>query len=410
MTTPLFSHHSRNSGGGGSGSGGHQRKLVAGSLAEFRAGRMYRDGDTNWVLPDNRRGVCYVKKEEEDGLLRFVWKEKKPAGGGAAAAEVEELIVFPGDVRLERVKQSSGRVYVLRFQTSDKRLFVWMQGGDAARDEADVREMNLVLNGGDEEEEEEEEEELDEEEDEEDEEDEAEAVEEMDANDDEAGAERSQLLRRRASSREAEALSHQREQSALARESPALGGAASLSSAQVGGVPGSSMRSMSTRAPGADVVAPFSSSDLDSLRDLLLMRTQGAGGRTRMQTRSRGTPQPASASSAAGQLRLGDVLTPDNLVSVLSDEKLRAALFPTLPDSMPHTRESLDQTVRSPQFRQALDALTYVLESGQMAPLVSQLGLDPQASTSVEAFLRAVAKKVEQDGGDGDDQDAEMQG
>ncbi|KAJ2656556.1 hypothetical protein IWW48_004974 [Coemansia sp. RSA 1200] len=410
MTTPLFSHHSRNSGGGGGGgSGGHQRKLVAGSLAEFRAGRMYRDGDTNWVLPDNRRGVCYVKKEEEDGLLRFVWKEKKPAGGSGGAAEVEELIVFPGDVRLERVKQSSGRVYVLRFQTSDKRLFMWMQGADASRDEADVREMNLALNGDEEEvEDEDEDEEEEDEEEEEEEEDEDEVVEEMDANDNDNDTERSQLLRRRVSSREAEALSHQREQSALARESPALSGG-SLSSAQVGGVPGSSMRSMATRSPGADVVTPFSSSDLDSLRDLLLMRTQGTGGRTRMQTRSRGTPQPSSSSSSAGQLRLGDVLTPDNLVSVLNDEKLRATLFPTLPDSMPQTRESLDQTVRSPQFRQALDALTYVLESGQMAPLVSQLGLDPQASNSVEAFLRAIAKKVEQDGGD-EDEDAEMQG
>ncbi|KAJ2535242.1 hypothetical protein EV175_006938, partial [Coemansia sp. RSA 1933] len=88
MATPLFSQ-ARGSTALGS------RKLVAGSLAEFRAGCLYRDGETNWVLPDSRRGVCYVKREE-DGMLRFVWKERKPSG------EIEGLIVFPGDVRLER--------------------------------------------------------------------------------------------------------------------------------------------------------------------------------------------------------------------------------------------------------------------------------------------------------------------
>ncbi|KAJ1781310.1 hypothetical protein LPJ59_007076, partial [Coemansia sp. RSA 2399] len=181
------------------------------------------------------------------------------------------------------------------------------------------------------------------------------------------GNERSLLLKRK-SSREAEALSHHREQSALAQESPAL--STSLSSAQVGGVPGSSMRNVSDRTAGADVT-PLGSSELDGLRDLL-MRTQERRGGVR--TRSRAT-----------RLQLGNVLTPENLVSVLNDEKLRETLFPELPDSAPRSREALDQTVRSPQFQQALDALTYVLESGQMAPLVSQLGLEPQASESVES-------------------------
>ncbi|KAJ1769065.1 hypothetical protein LPJ74_004361 [Coemansia sp. RSA 1843] len=361
MATPLFSQPR----GTNSSSGG--RKLVAGSLAEFKAGRLYRDGETNWVMPDSRRGICYVKKED-DGLLRFVWKEKK------TPSEIDELIVFPGDVRLERVKQSSGRVYVLKFQSSSQRLFFWMQGSDETKDDAVVREMNLALNGGEEEEEEEDDDEEEEEE------------EEEIGEDDED--ERALLLKRR-SSREAEVLSRHREQSALAQESPAL--SSSLSSAQVGGVPGNSMRSVSDRTAGADVT-PLGSSELEGLRDLL-MRTQNARG---VQTRSR----------RVARLQLGDVLTSENLVSVLNDEKLREALFPMLPDTAPRSRESLDQTVRSPQFQQALDALTHVLETGQMAPLVSQLGLEPQASESVEAFLRAIAKKVEQD----NDEDAEMHG
>ncbi|KAJ2841530.1 hypothetical protein GGI22_007855, partial [Coemansia erecta] len=282
MATSLFSQSRNNSNG--------QRKLVAGSLAEFKAGRLYRDGETNWVMPDNRRGVCYVKRED-DGILQFVWKEKKPNG------EADELIVFPGDVHLERVKQSSGRVYVLKFQSSSQRLFFWMQGSDESRDEAVVREMNLVLNGGEDEDEEDDEEEEEEDEEEE----EEEEMEEGEGDDNE----RSLLLKRK-SSREAEALSHQQEQSALAQESPALN--TSLSSAQVGGVPGSSMRNVSDRTAGADVT-PLGSSELEGLRDLL-MRTQERRGGVR--TRSRAT-----------RLQLGNVLTPENLVSVLNDEKLR---------------------------------------------------------------------------------------
>ncbi|KAI9503856.1 proteasome complex subunit Rpn13 ubiquitin receptor-domain-containing protein [Coemansia spiralis] len=323
MATPLFSQSTR--------------KLAPGSLVEFKAGRLFRDGETNWVVPDTKRGVCYVKRD--DGLLRFVWKERTRGN-----AEVDELIVFPGDVHLERVKQSSGRVYVLKFKSSKQRLFFWMQGAEEEEDSDVIHEMNVVLSGGEEDMEEEEEEEEEE-------------------------GEEEELLQRRGS-REAEALSHQHEQSALARESPAMD--SSLATAQVGGV--SNVR-VASREPGNDVTM---GSGLDSLRQMLL-------------------DSPSSSSRQQTRLQLGDVLTRENLMAVLADERLHKALFPTLPENVPRTRGALDRIIRSPQFQQALDSLSYVLESGQMAGLVGQLGLDPSASSSVEAFLKAIARQAEKD-------------
>ncbi|KAJ2670627.1 hypothetical protein GGI25_005762, partial [Coemansia spiralis] len=181
--------------------------------------------------------------------------------------------------------------------------------------------------------------------------------------------EEEELLQRRGS-REAEALSHQHEQSALARESPAMD--SSLATAQVGGV--SNVR-VASREPGNDVTM---GSGLDSLRQMLL-------------------DSPSSSSRQQTRLQLGDVLTRENLMAVLADERLHKALFPTLPENVPRTRGALDRIIRSPQFQQALDSLSYVLESGQMAGLVGQLGLDPSASSSVEAFLKAIARQAEKD-------------
>ncbi|KAJ2155906.1 hypothetical protein GGF46_005528 [Coemansia sp. RSA 552] len=379
MATPLFSQQPHRGGGDvpsarGSGS-------IPGALAEFKAGRLFRDGDTNWVRPDSRRGLCYVKKED-DGLMRFCWKERQ-----TGAQVEEELIVLPGDVYLEKVQQATGRVYVLKFRSSSQRLFFWMQEADADGDSALIRRANTVFGGsehGDDDDEDDDE----------------------DVGDDDMdiyhmaddGSDPRELLLNRHGSREAEALSHHREQSALARESPGLH-RGTLSSAQVGGVPGNSLRGISQQDPGDDVT-PLSNDasgprDLSGLRELLS---------------SIQVPEEYQARDSS-QMNLTDVLTPRNLSAVLEDERMRTSLFPTLPEDIPHTRQALDEVIRSPQFQQALASLSYVLESGQMGPLVTQLGLDPEAGTSVRAFLQAIEKQIDKEktGDSHSDNDEQME-
>ncbi|KAJ1723406.1 hypothetical protein LPJ61_005828, partial [Coemansia biformis] len=196
MATPLFSQQPRRGGPGAGRAGGS----IAGSLVEFKAGRLFRDGQTNWVRPDPRRGICFARKED-DGLLRFCWKDRQ-----AGSQVEEELIVFPGDVYLEKVQQTSGRVYVLKFRSSSQRLFFWLQEADADSDKALIHRVNAILGAGSEDDDEEEE-------------DEEEGDEEGGRLDDSTPA-----MLRRQGSREAEVLSRHREQSALAQENPALHG------------------------------------------------------------------------------------------------------------------------------------------------------------------------------------------
>ncbi|KAJ1813568.1 hypothetical protein LPJ75_003128, partial [Coemansia sp. RSA 2598] len=217
--------------------GGSTARMVPGALVEFKAGRLFRDGETNWVRPDTRKGICYIKRND-DGMPVFFWRDRE------TNTTEEELIVVPGDVTLEKVQQTSGRVYVLKFKSSSKRDFFWMQEEDAEGDRAVIRKANVVLNIGSEQ---------DDDDDDDDDED-------MDGDDDEEERVPEPLGRR--NSREGEVLSRHREQSALARESPGLH--TSLASAQVGGVPGGNLRRPSHQ-PGDDVT-PVGGNIMDSER------------------------------------------------------------------------------------------------------------------------------------------------
>lgn len=73
-----------------------------------------------------------------------------------------------------------------------------------------------------------------------------------------------------------------------------------------------------------------------------------------------------------------------------------ASLFPFLPEGSERSVEEVRQVVRSPQFSQALQSLSAALATGQLGPLLAQLGLDPAAGNSVESFLIAVGEQAKQ--------------
>ncbi|KAG8961819.1 hypothetical protein FRC03_004926 [Tulasnella sp. 419] len=106
----------------------------------FKAGRAFRRGDTNWVDPDPRKGLVSVRLGREDNLLHFYWANRQNN-------DIEEdLILFPGDATFAKVEQAQGgRTYVLKFSSSDQRLFFWMQDRDPSKDEENVRKLNRAL-------------------------------------------------------------------------------------------------------------------------------------------------------------------------------------------------------------------------------------------------------------------------
>lgn len=102
-------------------------------------------------------------------------------------------------------------------------------------------------------------------------------------------------------------------------------------------------------------------------------------------------------------LNLADVLTPSAIGPLLNDAEIRSALFPHLPESIAQTPEELRRVVQSPQFQQSLQSLSYALSSGQLGPLLAQLGLEgSNGASGVETFLRAIEEQARRRGGSGD--------
>jgi len=103
----------------------------------FKAGRALRREGTNIVEPSPTKGAIYLTNGE-DGLLHFFWKDR------TTNTIEEDLILFPSDASFVKVSQSSsGRVYVLKFESSNQRHFFWMQDAATNRD----REFSENLNG-----------------------------------------------------------------------------------------------------------------------------------------------------------------------------------------------------------------------------------------------------------------------
>lgn len=96
---------------------------------------------------------------------------------------------------------------------------------------------------------------------------------------------------------------------------------------------------------------------------------------------------------------LTKILTIEQLAPLLNDAEVQQKLFPFLPAKADRTQQELEDIIRGPQFVQALASLNAGLQSGQLGPLIAELGLDPSVGGplgGVEAFLRALQEKANQ--------------
>lgn len=106
-------------------------------LLEFRAGKMLLEGKR--VVADPRKGLVRIGRGEE-GLVHIQWLDR-----GNNTIE-DDQIVFPEEAVFEKVGQASGRVYLLKFQTDDRKCFFWMQEPRPDNDEELCKSVNLYLN------------------------------------------------------------------------------------------------------------------------------------------------------------------------------------------------------------------------------------------------------------------------
>ncbi|KAM6570639.1 hypothetical protein CsatB_018624 [Cannabis sativa] len=106
-------------------------------LVEFRAGKMNFEGTK--VVPDTRKGLVRITRGGE-GLLHFQWLDR------TLNAVEDDQIIFPDEAVFEKVNQSSGRVYILKFNTDDRKFIFWMQEPSAEGDSELCSSVNYYIN------------------------------------------------------------------------------------------------------------------------------------------------------------------------------------------------------------------------------------------------------------------------
>ncbi|PIA43975.1 hypothetical protein AQUCO_01800203v1 [Aquilegia coerulea] len=106
-------------------------------MLEFRAGKMFMEGTR--VVPDTRKGLIRIARGEE-GLVHFQWIDR------TQNVVEDDQIIFPEEAVFEKVNESSGRVYILKFNTDNRRFFFWMQEPKADQDSQICISVNFHIN------------------------------------------------------------------------------------------------------------------------------------------------------------------------------------------------------------------------------------------------------------------------
>jgi len=350
-------------------------------LIEMRAGKMSQKG--RMVYPDKRKGLLYVY-QSEDSLMHFCWQDR------TTGVVEDDLIIFPDDCEYVKVPQcTTGRAYLLKFKSSNRRFFFWLQEPRADKDDDNCKRINEILNNP------------------------SGSVQNSGSNDQDLQSllnnmSQSQLMqlfgggvgqigglssllgtmnrpstgstRSSSSSSTTPALTHRA--STTPTTAAAQGGTPTTGSAAPTGTAGSGETPKSTRTgQAADSATPVTNPiQLTDLQNFL----QGIA------------PVPSEQQS----VDLSTALTGDALTGLLTNTEAIQQLENHLPAVGGTTEDQLRSTLASPQFQQAVQQFSSALESGQLGPIVSQLAVNSDAVAaaaqgSMAGFVKALEKTTE---------------
>ncbi|XP_068706519.1 proteasomal ubiquitin receptor ADRM1-A-like [Montipora foliosa] len=363
---------------------GHAGRSSSKNLVEFRAGKMSLKGTT--VTPDKRKGMVYIY-QSEDSLMHFCWKDR-----GTGTVE-DDLIIFPDDIEYKRVKQcTTGRVFILKFKSSTRKFFFWMQEPKTDKDEEYTTKVNNLLNnpptpgsggGG------------------------SGLPSALAGLTEQLGDGQLQGLLGN--------LDQQQLLQLLSGYGGALGGHSSLSSAGSSVTPPAAASPTPTRvqsSPGPRTTSSAASSGTTTPRPVTATPTVPPPAPSRpVQETAHQAVQLSDLQSILSHMQvpaensdepresvdLSTVLTPDSLMPLLTDPEFREQLAPFLPagDELSQNPTELATTLRSPQFQQAVGMFSSALQSGQLAPLMGQFGFNEDVMGAASRgdmveFVRAV--------------------
>jgi 26S proteasome regulatory subunit N13 len=141
----------------------------------------------------------------------------------------------------------------------------------------------------------------------------------------------------------------------------------------------------STPAPKPEPTTPAAAGvKLEDLQNIL-------SGLPAMQGSSSGTPTKP--------IDLAEAMKADDIIPLLANESIRDKCIEHLPQdaSIPKTEAELKDTLRSPQFKQACDAFSHALSTGQLGPALQQFGVPAAAVEAankgdVKGFAEAMEK------------------
>ncbi|CEL99226.1 unnamed protein product [Vitrella brassicaformis CCMP3155] len=315
-------------------------------LVEFKAGKCNWDGQR--VTPDKRKGNLSLVTGD-DGLTHVQWTTR-----GVNQITEDDLIVI-NDAYLEKITAAkSGRVYVLKFQSSDKKLLFWMQEPDETKDEELITKFNNAAGGKD--------------------------------------------------------SSGGTSNAAAAAAAAAASGAPS--GGPSGGMPPAMQQQLQQMMGGAGRGAS-NAATTDQLRSIMqnfasqqqgaagasgagrsgasTLPTAGPGGPISEEQRAQLAQQLISA-LANNQHQQQPRILPTPLTSVLPPERLEALLGDTeamqeLAAHMPEgqtSREEVNEAMRSAQLQGSMRALTQAIYSDQLPVLLTSMGLDANAARNAQ--------------------------
>ncbi|XP_063921559.1 proteasomal ubiquitin receptor ADRM1-like [Zophobas morio] len=361
----------------GPGSTGGNKHLV-----EVRAGKMNLKG--RMVYPDKRKGLLYVY-QSDDSLMHFCWQDR------TTGIVEDDLIIFPDDCEYIKVPQcTTGRVYLLKFKSSSRKFFFWLQEPRTDKDDDNCKRINELLNNP------------------------SSAVQSSQSPDQDLQSlfnnmSQSQLMQLFGSgvgqmgglSSLLGTIRGPNSGSARTSTTPAITHRTTVPSTPTTNTttttvssnpPATTTTPQTTTAPVTAPGAPARASNTGRSSD------SSCGHRIQLsdlQNFLQGIT-PISSSQQSG-VDLSTALTADSLSGILNNPGALQALQSHLPAVEGDPQEALRSTINSPQFQQAVSQFSSALESGQLGPVVSQLAVNPEAVAAaaqgnMQDFVKALEK------------------